>query len=110
MGTQNLEFSSCNLSTRTISKDLKHSVHVDYFFLIFILFITEGKTFQFLTGVEKGSGKESGNSYPISSHGDKSGSKDMEEEQFADNTVVGSAEFFEDLESHRAIKVGHSLP
>ena len=61
--------------------------------------------------MEKGSEKESGSSYTtIASHGDKSGSKGMEEEQFADNTVVGSAEFFEDLESHRAIKVGHSLP
>jgi len=53
----------------------------------------------------KGSEKESGSSYTITSHGDKSSSKDMEEEQFADNAVVGSAEFFEDLESHRAIKV-----
>lgn len=60
--------------------------------------------------MEKGNEKENGSSYTIASHGDKSGSKDMEEEQFADNTVVGSAEFFEDLESHRAIKVGHSLP
>jgi hypothetical protein len=79
-------------------------------FFSLLLFITEGKTFQSLTGMVKGSEKESGSSYTITSHGDKSSSKDMEEEQFADNAVVGSAEFFEDLESHRAIKVGHSLP